>query len=56
MIPSPGDERREVLLPSLVTVHGHSVHGVHTTRDDQSVRFGDSTGKGASNKVKVTNE
>ena len=46
MVFSPGVETREILLPSLDTVHGHCVAGVPTTRYHHcvSVRVRDGAG------------
>ena len=41
---SPGVERREIQLPSPDVVHGHSVQGEVTTRDDHSVLVRDGAG------------
>ena len=49
--PSPGVETREILLPSLFTVHGHYVEVIVTTRDHHcvSVRIRDGTGRAVIN-------
>ena len=54
---SPSDERREVPLPSLVTVSGHNVLGVdvHTTRDDHCVCVGNTAGISVRNTVSNLN-
>ena len=40
MVPSPSVEAREILFPSLDTVHGHCGEGVHTTRNYHCVSVG----------------
>ena len=55
MVPSPNVETREILLPSLVTVHGHCGEGVKTTRDHHSVSVGVRDGAGVAVINNVTN-
>ena len=55
MVVSPYVETREILLPSLDTVHGHCGVGLKTTRDHHSVRVGVRDGTGIAVINNVTN-